>query len=342
MTFRLAFIMVLVAAVVSFTSLRPETQPKFNPNTKLVRTIIIDPGHGGKDYGAGGSFSHEKDICLAVSLKLGKLIQEKYPDIKLLFTRTTDTYPTLYDRANFANNNNGDLFICVHVNSAPDQIKKEFIGNKTVVTYEGKGKKRKKVTRQVPQYKTYRVASTAKGTETYIWGANISEQKEVAVRENAPMLAEDNYQTTYGTMDPSSPEFVALALLKTKQYFKRSATFAGFIQDEFVKVGRVDRDVRQRPVPIWVLQATAMPSVLIETGFISNQEEERYLNSEIGQNELSECILRALGNYFTWLEQRQTEEPPPTQSKARYIPAPIKTERFLEYVEARERERWGK
>jgi len=339
MTFRLLFLMVILAAGISFSSFRSEGEPQPTATSKILRTIIIDPGHGGKDVGARGDFSTEKEICLDVSLKLGKMIQEKYPDVRLLYTRTEDVYPTLYERADFANNNKGDLFICVHVNSARDQVKRELIGYKTVVSYVGKGSKRKKVTRKVPQYKTTRLPSQAKGTETYIWGANKSEAKEVAVRENAPMMQEENYQSFYGNVDPSSPEFVALALLKTKQFFMRSATFAGLIQDEFVKVGRVDRDVRQRPVPIWVLQATAMPSVLIETGFISNPEEEAYLNSEEGQTELSACVLRALGNYMNWLEQRNAEETAPTQTRAQTVPAPIQTRRFLEYIEAREQAR---
>lgn len=342
MIFRLLSLILLMAAGLFFSAFQPNDTDLIKKGSKLVRTIIIDPGHGGRDVGARGDFSTEKDICLSVSLKLGKMIEEKYPDVRLLYTRKEDVYPTLYDRANFANDNKGDLFICVHVNSAADQIKREFIRYKTVVSYVGKGNKRRKVTKQVPQYRTYRVPNPAKGTETYIWGANKSEAKEVAVRENAPMLTEDNYQTTYGTVDPSSPEFVALALLKTKQYFKRSATFAGFIQDEFVKVGRVDRDVRQRPVPIWVLQATAMPSVLIETGFISNPEEEKYLNSEEGQAELSECILRALGTYLNWLEQRQSDETAPSQTSIRTVPAPVQTKRFLEYIEEREKERMAR
>jgi N-acetylmuramoyl-L-alanine amidase len=128
-----------------------------------------------------------------------------------------------------------------------------------------------------------------------------------------------------------------VALLKTKQYFKRSATLAGFVQDEFVKVGRIDRDVKQRPVGIWVLQATAMPSVLIETGFISNPEEEKYLNSDDGQNELSECITRALKNYIKWLEDHQqsnTEEIQTENGKAASI---SDTKAFLELVEQKEK-----
>ena len=125
------------------------------------------------------------------------------------------------------------------------------------------------------------------------------------MRENAPMMAEDNYENNYGPIDPNSPEFIALSLVKTKQYFKRSATLAGFVQDEFAKIGRVDRDVRQRGVGIWVLQATAMPSILVETGYITNREEEDYLNSKDGQQELAECISRAVKNYISWVEKNQ-------------------------------------
>jgi N-acetylmuramoyl-L-alanine amidase len=121
------------------------------------------------------------------------------------------------------------------------------------------------------------------------------------------MLQEENYKANYGDIDPNSPEFIALSLLKTKQYFKRSATLAGFVQDEFAKVGRVDRDVRQRGVGIWVLQATAMPSILVETGYITNRTEEDYLNSKEGQKEIADCIIRAVKTYITWLEKQQQE-----------------------------------
>jgi N-acetylmuramoyl-L-alanine amidase len=274
---------------------------------KLLKTIIIDPGHGGSDGGARGQYSNEKDICLAVSLKLGKMIQKEFPDIKVLYTRTSDTYPALHYRADFANNNKGDLFLCIHVNSAPSQKKSEIVGYKTVTYYEGKGKNRKKKTKEVPQYRYYSIPSTAKGTETYIWGSHKSDEKELAVRENAPMMKEENYKERYGEVDVNSPEFIALSLLKTKQFFKRSAILAGMVQDEFVKVGRVDREVKQRPVGIWVLQATAMPSVLVETGFISNPEEEKYLNSTEGQVELSESIVKALKKYREWLEEKAEE-----------------------------------
>ena len=275
---------------------------------KVIKTIIIDPGHGGTDAGAKGQYSYEKDICLDISLKVGALLEKEFPEVKILYTRKTDTYPALHARADFANENKGDLFLCIHVNSAPAQRKSELTGYKTVTYYTGKGKNRKKKTKQVPQYRYYTLPSKAAGTETYIWGAGKTDDKELAVRENASMLTEANYKERYGDMDPTSPEFVAISLLKTKQYFKRSATLAGFVQDEFVNVGRVDRDVKQRPVGIWVLQATAMPSVLVETGFISNPEEERYLNSEEGQIEISNCIVSALKKYSAWLEEKQEDD----------------------------------
>ena len=152
------------------------------------------------------------------------MIEKEFPDVKVLYTRKIDSYPALHTRADFANENKGDLFICIHVNSAPSQRKSELIGHKTVTYYVGKGKNRKKKTKEVPQYRYYTVPSAAKGTETYIWGADKTDDKELAVRENASMLTEENYKEKYGDIDPNSPEFIAVSLLKTKQYFKRSAT----------------------------------------------------------------------------------------------------------------------
>ncbi len=306
------------------------------PKQKVVKTIIIDPGHGGHDGGARGAYSNEKDICLAISLKLQEVLAKELPEVKLLMTRTTDSYPALHARASYANNNKGDLFLCVHVNAAPPKKHSEVIGYRTVTSYVGKGKNRKKVTKKVPRYRTWTTPNPAKGTETYIWGAHKNDDKEVAMRENAPMLAEENFETNYGSIDPNAPEFIALSLLKTKQYFKRSATLAGFIQDEFAKVGRVDRDVRQRQVGIWVLQATAMPSVLIETGYITNREEEDYLNSKKGQQELAECITRAVKTYITWVEQQQQgTEFTDTDINTRVS----NTATFLETIDKKEKER---
>ena len=308
------------------------------PEQKVIQTIIIDPGHGGTDAGAKGQYSYEKDICLDVSLKVGAMIEREFPDVKVLYTRKTDTYPALHARADFANENKGDRFLCIHVNSAPSRRVSEVTGYKTVTYYTGKGKNRKKKTKKVPQYRSYTLPSNAKGTETYIWGAGKTDDKELAVRENASMLNEANYKERYGDMDPNSPEFIAMSLLKTKQYFKRSATLAGLVQDEFVRVGRVDRDVKQRPVGIWVLQATAMPSVLVETGFISNPEEEKYLNSEAGQIELSECIVRALKKYSNWLEEKADEKDKDSDKTAKVRPTTAETRKMLEDMDRLERQ----
>lgn len=278
----------------------------------VIKTIIVDAGHGimenGGHNGAKGSYSYEDEICLAVSKVLVADINKEFPEIKVVESRPTEKITALHRRAEIANENKGDIFICIHVNSAPGRRRSEVVGHKTVTYYVGKGKNKKKKTKEVPVYRYWNEPGTARGTETYIWGAHKTDDKELAVRENAQMFDEKDFDKNYGNgFDPNSPEFVAMALLKTKQYFKRSATFAGMIQDEFVKVGRVDRDVRQRGVGIWVLQATAMPSVLVETGFITNKEEEDYLNSKAGQEEISRCIIAALKNYIAWLEQKRDD-----------------------------------
>lgn len=301
---------------------------------RMLRTIVIDAGHGGKDVGARGDYSYEKDICLGVATKLGEEIALAAPDIKLVFTRTSDSYPELHARAKQANQSKGDLFISIHVNSAPPQQHKEFVGNKTVVSYVGKGKKKKKITRSIPQYRYYTTPNPAKGTETYIWGAHKNEDKEVAMRENAPMLAEENYQQNYGDVDVNSADFIALSLLKTKQFFKRSATLAGMVEEEFARVGRISRGQRQRQVGIWVLQATAMPSILVETGYISNREEEDYLNSEKGQQEIASCITLALKSYMGWLEKQQLPSP---GSSTQFEGKAVSAQGFLEQVDAAER-----
>lgn len=323
--------LVLFCLLIAGTTLVSFTGPK-----RMLRTIIIDAGHGGKDVGARGDYSYEKDICLGVATKLGEEISRTAPDIKLVFTRTSDSYPELHARAKQANQSKGDLFISIHVNSAPPKQHKELVGNKTVVSYTGKGKKRKKVTRLVPQYRYYSTPNPAQGTETYIWGAHKNEDKEVAMRENAPMLAEENYQQNYGEVDVNSADFIALSLLKTKQFFKRSATLAGMVEEEFARVGRVSRGQRQRQVGIWVLQATAMPSILVETGYISNRKEEDYLNSESGQQEIANCITLALKNYMTWIEKQQI----PAQGAAVQLNGKEKdAHSFLKEIEATEQTR---
>lgn len=326
-------------ALFSFSEDSPAiTSPGSGIKQKVIKTIVIDAGHGGSDAGAKGAYSYEKDICLDIALKLEKIMARELPGVKLLQTRTTDSYPALHARANFANSNKGDLFLCIHVNAAPAKRHSERTGYKTVVSYTGKGKKKKKVTRKVPQYRTWTTPNPAKGTETYIWGAHKNDDKEVAMRENAPMLNEDNFQTNYGNIDPNSPEFIALSLIKTKQFFKRSATLAGFVQDEFAQIGRIDRDVRQRSVGIWVLQATAMPSILVETGYITNRSEEDYLNSKAGQEELAECITRAVKTYISWLEKQQQQSDNANNTTGGNNNS---TKAFLEAVDKKEKQKKG-
>ena len=305
---------------------------KLGPDQKVVKTIVIDAGHGGHDGGARGKYSSEKDICLDISLKLGAFIEREIPDVKIIYTRKTDSYPELHARAKMANQQNADLFISIHVNSAPAKKGKERTGYK----YVGKGSKKRKV----PTYRYYTIPNPARGTETYIWGAHKNEDKEVALRENAPMMMEANYKDKYGEVDPNSPEFIALSLLKTKQYFKRSATLASLVEEEFTKVGRTSRDVKQRQAGIWVLQATAMPSVLVETGFISNKEDEDYLNSAKGQDEIAHCITNALKGYIGWIEEHQNIADASTAKVN--LPADNSSYEFLQQVDQREKERQSK
>jgi N-acetylmuramoyl-L-alanine amidase len=313
---------------------------------QVLKTIIIDAGHGirsgGGHDGARGSYSFEDDICLDISKKLVALINQQFPEIKVVETRPDKYIVDLHKRADIANENKGDLFISIHVNAMPPIQKKELVGYKTQTYYTGKGKSRKKHTRKVPRYRYYEVPNTTtKGTETYIWGAHKGEDKEIAVRENAPMLAEENYKDKYGDIDVNSPEFIALSLVKTQQFARRSSQLAGLVETEFSKAGRVSKGSKQRQVGIWVLQATAMPSILVETGFITNPDEEKYLNSETGQQEIAQCISDAIRNYKAWLESKQL----PTESNA---PRPIKSSgttnnaaalQFLQSVEQHEKKR---
>jgi N-acetylmuramoyl-L-alanine amidase len=298
----LFFFMASVILFYSFTAKKPGQQ--------VLKTIIIDAGHGlrpgGGHDGARGAYSYEDEICYDVSKKLVALVDKHFPGVKVIETRPTKYITSLHERADIANRNRGDLFISIHVNAMPDIRKTEFLGYDQEVYYVKKGKKKIKKTRSVPKYRHYTVPNTyTKGTETYIWGAHKAEDKELAVRENAPMFAEENYKQKYGDIDPNSPEFIALSLVKTRQFAKRSAALATMVETQFEKVGRVSKGTKQRQVGIWVLQATAMPSILVETGFITNPEEEAYLNSENGQAEIANCIVGAVKNYVDWLEKKQ-------------------------------------
>lgn len=296
---------------VLFTSFRytPARNTLF-AKPKQIKTIIVDAGHGhgrhggnGPD-GARGEYSYEDDITLAVAKKLVAQLNQELPDVKVLETRPTDEYVQLKERANFANQNNGDLFISIHVNSAPKLREVKIIGHhkETYYVYSGKGKKRKKIkkTRTVPTYKTYYYPNPANGTETYVFASHKTDDKTEFITENGDNFMNEQDDSTMIT-DYKSPELLAQAALWTKKFFFNSIKLATQVEDQFNASGRVSRGVKQRRVGIWVLQATAMPSILVETGYISHRPEEDYLNSEKGQQE----IAVAVANAVKWYKDQQ-------------------------------------
>ena len=271
-----------------------------------LKKIIIDAGHGGHDGGAEGKYSKEKDVSLAVALKLGKFIEEQIPEVEVIQTRTQDVYQSPVIKANIANFNKGDLFISIHCNSAPPVRHSELTGYSKETYYTGKGRKKKKHTRKVPRYRYWTTPNVAQGTETYIWGAHKTDMKEKAMRENEALYLDSATANFVKDFDPNSPDRMILYSLKTQQYFNRSANLALTVEDEFKKVGRISRQAQQRQVGIWVLQAVAMPSILIETGFISNPDEEDYLNSDDGQNQIVRSVVQALKRYKYSLENQSS------------------------------------
>ena len=230
-----------------------------NASESAVSTVVIDPGHGGRDYGAIGRHAIEKDIALAISLKLGDYIQEHLPDVEVVFTRTKDVFVPLHERAQIANDNKADLFISIHCNSASSR--------------------------------------RAMGTETFVMGLHRSEANlEVARRENKSILYEDDYLETYDGFDPHSPEANIIFSLYQNAYLDQSLTMASLVQDQFRdRARRIDRGVKQ--AGFLVLYEIAMPGILVETGFLSNPAEEQYLMSSSGQAYLASAIFRAFRDY---------------------------------------------
>jgi N-acetylmuramoyl-L-alanine amidase len=236
---------------------------KKNYRESGVRTIVIDPGHGGHDSGCHGAGAYEKNVALAVSLKLGKLIEDNFSDIKVIYTRKTDVFVELYQRAQIANDSKADLFICIHCNSGP---------------------------------------KAAFGAETFVMGLHKSDDNlNVAKRENAVILQEDNYQRKYDGFDPNSAEANIIFSLYQNAFLDQSLYFADRLQHEFKHhASRHNRGVKQ--AGFLVLYRTTMPSVLIETGFLTNGEEEKFLKSSAGQQKIANSILRALNTYKSWIE----------------------------------------
>lgn len=227
-------------------------------NNKLD-VVVIDAGHGGHDPGAIGIKSKEKDIVLALALKLGKMIESNFADVKVIYTRKTDEFIELHRRAQIANENHADLFISLHINS---------VENKSV-----------------------------SGFATYVMGLHKSQANlEVARKENASILLEDNYKTSYDGFDPNSPEANIIFSLYQNAFLEQSLDLSAKIQKQFMKrISAKDRGVEQ--AGFLVLYKTAMPAILVESGFISNQKEEELINSEKGKANIVLSIFEAFKEY---------------------------------------------
>ncbi len=304
--FFISFLLLLTSSAFRESSVLPKP-PK-------IRTIIVDPGHGGLYPGTHGLISVEKDVTLEVSLKLGEAISKAFPDVKVVFTRTTDACSgnatnlsdDLHSRATIANQARGDLFISIHCNATPQPAggyyAKRIIGHRKKMEYVGKGRKRRKKMVNAPIYESYWVKNMRVGTETYIWKAAKQGNKNDAINEReegdeGEQSMRDSADSAAPAFDLSSPEAKMRAVLYEKKYFDNSALFAGIVEDGFQKSGRQSYGVKQRDVGIRVLQATGMPSVLIEIGFLTNKEEEEYLNSDKGQAEIVDNIIESLKQY---------------------------------------------
>ena len=238
--------------------------PDLGHSQQKVRKVVIDAGHGGHDPGAVGKYSKEKDIALAIALKTGNYIQKNLPDIEVIYTRKTDVFVELHNRAQIANDHEADLFISIHCNA-----------NNSSRPY---------------------------GTETYVMGLHKSQANlEVAKLENAAMLKEENYADMYDGFDPNTDEDYITLTLFQNAYLENSLILASMVQDQFRERAKLkDRGVWQ--AGFWVLFKTAMPGILVETGFISNANDEKYLRSDDGQSYIASAIYRAVKEYKIMIE----------------------------------------
>ncbi len=258
--------------LIIFSTAKAEGDKPIYTSGSRVKTIVIDAGHGGEDGSTHGSMSKEKDVALQVALKLGKEIEARLPDIKVVYTRKTDVFVKLYDRIGIANREKADLFISIHCNSMP------------LINYKG---------RRIPD-------PTTRGTETFVAGFNRLGEQDVEIRENASILLEKDYKSNYGGFDPNDPESYIIFSLMKNAFRDQSIKLASLVQDEYVKEGRVDRGVKEKGLA--VLQRAGMPAILTEIGFISNPEEERYINSDEGQQKIVDNLVNAIINYKKQLE----------------------------------------
>ena len=224
-----------------------------------MKTIVIDAGHGGVKPGARGSFSWEKDVALKVALKLCDKLAEELPNIKIIQTRKTDVDVDWYRRAGIANDAKADLFISIHCNSMP-------AGN-----------------------------SHVRGTETFVGAYRRINEMDAGLKENEEIIKDKNYRKK-GSYDPNDPEEAILLSLYKSLYRSKSLALASYMQKNYTEVNkRVNRGVKEQG--LLILQRAAMPSVLTEIGFISNLEEEKYINSDEGQEEIVTAIVNAIKQY---------------------------------------------
>lgn len=287
---------------------------------KKLKTIIVDAGHGGHDGGASGQYenslrSKEKDVTLAISKKLVAELKRQLPELNIVPTRTTDIYQNPNEKARIANEHKGDLFLCIHADSGPLKTGRRQIGTRQVtkykVTYTGKGKKRKKKSTpyQVtePVYEYYKMPLTINGTSVYIFAAHKTSAKLSAIMKEVGEFEIETGEadSSYNPVDFTTPEGRTIAQIYAKRYQEKSDRLASLVNEEVEKTGRNALGVNQRQVGIAVLQATNMPAILVETGYINNPEDERYLNSDKGQQELAEVITKAVIRY-----KQQLENPP--------------------------------
>ncbi|TFH20526.1 MAG: N-acetylmuramoyl-L-alanine amidase [Bacteroidia bacterium] len=262
-----------------------------------IRTVVIDAGHGGKDPGAVGKKGREKDIALSIALMLGSYIEDNIPEVKVIYTRKKDVFVELKERADIANKAEADLFISIHVNA--------------------------------------HTQPSASGTLTLVLGQHRADENfDVAVRENSVILLEEDYEITYEGFDPKSTESHIMFTLMQKTYFKQSIEFGDFVQDQFRdRAQRKDLGVREQG--LLVLAQTSMPGVLVETGFISNAEEEKYLMSNYGQEIIASAIYRGFKEYKEEIDRRSnlsvvvSEDPSPAAIAETSMATDQKTDQVL-------------
>ncbi len=241
---------------------------KAQKSTKF-KTVVIDAGHGGKDPGASGKVAKEKDVVLAIALKVGNYVEDYLPDVKVIYTRKKDVFIPLYKRAEIANKNEADLFISIHANSISD--------------------------------------NKIEGAETFALGpARSDENLDVAKKENSVIVMEDEYTTKYEGFDPNSTESYILFEYMQSTYVEQSTLMASIVQKQFKeRAGRKDRGVKQ--AGFLVLRNVTHPSVLVEVGFLSNKTEEKYLTTSNGQTYIASAIFRAIRDYKKQFDEKSTE-----------------------------------